>query len=462
MLAALAAMAARWRSTSNSPELCGPIDEQLQIDPALLQQAFARGLRSGPEWLDRLEHAVGFDAELEADAPVVLGTLKLLRELIGRDWHRHSSEYSLFDLEDYVQGSITMTPSELIYRIGLLAHQLENASPTALARRESTGTNRSVRTQLSGTSKSDENEYEDDFDELDEDDNGALDEKLASVIDEDFSATAAYGEYAGSGKYGSGGAGGVSAGRGGSGKLGYNDEDTYEDSYQQGPGRAQQGRHSSSSLVRSSAPSYSRSPRAAQDQVVLPRSVSESKVSDSDAPLSERRSNNSAGGARKSKSSVTTWIRDKKYQLGVKIGSGSFGEVYQCMNHEVRLQSLFLSLSLFWWYANPAPLPPHTTFPGKALCRQAAAHRRAASRRRRAGQRDSANARVSPRQHRALHWRRSRRGRRSGKHFPGVGTGRQRGAYAQNVWTLSTARRRQLHETDSSRSEFLAQGRHHP
>ena len=327
-------MAASRRSLT--PSELGPMDENLEIDYNLLQAAFARGLRTGPDYLAKLGRAVKFDSQLEMDSAYVIDALEMLRQMVGADLENGSTTFRLSDIADLLSNEVE-DKKDCVFRIGCIAHQLENISPTALNRRESGGTSHSVMSNLSGTgvsSKSDQ--YEDDFeinddDEITDDLYGAADviqrlrlpaeievlheheELCGDVTRRDLQSLKQRGE-----RYRSAAQRGTSI------------DETYVENH-------------SEYRKSSSAPSLRR-PRAPDREstreslVAPPPSYSAEKSPvEREAGRGEqiKRSGSAVLGTRKSKS-VVSWIQEKKYQLGIKIGSGSFGEVFQCMNNEVR------------------------------------------------------------------------------------------------------------------------------
>lgn len=327
----------------------GPIDENLQIDFGLLQEAFVRGLRSGPDYLIKLDRAVHFDNELEIEASTISEAFALLASLIEPDWNLYSKDYSLNDLEAMLDDKNISDKRECIYRIGLIAYQLENQSPTYINRRESGGTSRSVLSQISGTGTSKSDEYEEDFEEDD-----FVPDDTTDIYQPEDGGQYAQDAYSGS-------ASSYTQAQSRSRGISRTAAAIVEDDYSRSPlGRTmsplsnpipapiqhvyryQDSSENEESDIRNS--SISRRHSSDQRRGPVPQTNPGNDPSVASDSTGNREENTSAGGSRRSKS-VVSWIRDKKYQLGVKIGSGSFGEVYQCMNHEVCLEGCQIFLS---------------------------------------------------------------------------------------------------------------------
>lgn len=336
------------RRSLTPSELC-PVGDRLEIDEQLLQAAFSRGLRSGPEFLKRLGRAIRNDSTLESIAEHIVAALAMLQSLVGDDWESGSKEFRLGDVEDCLSNEVP-EKSDVCFRIGCIAHQLENVSPTGLNRRESGGTSRSVMSNLSGTKESDE--YEDDFDDEITDEitdeiyapepfQPRLRQSLEEPLQEpeelcgedtrrDLQLLKQRGE-----RYGRGGVAASSqmphGGRGGGGDV-YSIDETYVQNHQEYRQSASAPSLQRPRLVERESTSFAPTPRLhAEEKSPVER--------DGVIGGLVKRSSSAGMGPRKSKS-VVSWIREKKYQLGIKIGSGSFGEVFQCMNNEVNSSAL--------------------------------------------------------------------------------------------------------------------------
>lgn len=337
------------RRSLTPSELC-PVGDRLEIDEQLLQAAFSRGLRSGPDYLQRLGRACRNDSQLEKDVEYVLQAFAFLQNLVGDDWERSSKEFRLSDVSDYLSDTV-QDKNEVVFRIGCIAHQLENVSPTGQGRRESGGTSRSVMSNFSGTKESDE--YEDDFDadddEIADELHGAepIQQRFRQSLEEplqepeelcgedtrrDLQLLKQRGE-----RYSRGGVGASSqmprgnGGRGGGGGGGdvYSIDETYVQNHQEYRQSASAPTLQRPRQVERESSSFAPTPRLHAEEKSPVERESGGMV---------KRSSSAGMGYRKSKS-VVSWIREKKYQLGIKIGSGSFGEVFQCMNNEVNLHT---------------------------------------------------------------------------------------------------------------------------
>lgn len=340
----------------------GPIDEDLGIEFGVLRESFARGMESGPGFLDELERMAQYDNELEGETPSITRAFGLLKELIGADWQINSRDYGLSDLSDFLDD--TETRPLIVSRIGLLAFQLENTSPTSLNRRESAGTSRSIMTQNSRTSQSDEYKSDWEDEEIDDDDvmentrelpsgqygvRGSRDRRVSRTrmdqkeldSNEDLTEEPIFSTERRQEATSRPAISVVESSRIGAPSMPSNlevyaarvsryelDSDGDDDSSY--PPTRRYG-----SAPASAPRSYQPQSQSSPNVLGPPISAGGARVSTSDE-LGERRSSSSASGPRRSTTAVP-WIRDKKYTLGIKIGSGSFGEVFQCMNHEVSL-----------------------------------------------------------------------------------------------------------------------------
>jgi hypothetical protein len=372
------------------------VGETLDVDQALLEDAFSRGLsKNGKLYLEKLEMMVVNDSELENEVDDVVESMSILKEFVG-DGGEHANKLSLQDLENF-----GITSEKVRQRIGLLAFLMGNRSPSNREinslRRESSLSG--VQSQASGSG-----EYEDDFEALDDTDESPRvrlrKHQHQHHQQQQQQATADRGGgrgYTGGDEDGDngtrsflmekGGAGASSSSSSGSDcevdDVGGDDDDEdygegrdytveYEDEEDvddmlalsdRGVGDSHYppdggggGEEEEIELVfdsrlknrAPSAPQYRKPPPGAShqsvDQLYAPRkerkegaaAAAAAAVVSASVEGGQRAVSAGAVGKRR-KTKMASWIANHKWTLGEKIGSGSFGEVYQGMNDHGRL-----------------------------------------------------------------------------------------------------------------------------
>ncbi len=293
------------------------VSELLDISTEELNRAFTSGLRNtGTDFLNALEISIYDDKLLTLNLVQILEGLKTLKAFVGGGG-LHSSKISLLDLEDF------NIPKESIRRIGILAFNIRNRSPEATAM-----TALSIDPGLCDKGSGDystgvlsadksECEYEDDFEVHDDLD----DRKYSERYKED------------------------------EGDRYYSDSEEFSSSYdvESDFNDAAIGGDSSEEEAYAVDEDYELT-----DQVENVQKVSVPRVRMPSAPVqrltgsesaifgeeatevtSARRAASASGNRRRPK--TASWIQNSKWVLGEKIGSGSFGEVFQGMNNLGRL-----------------------------------------------------------------------------------------------------------------------------
>lgn len=278
-------------------------EEEIHIDPKLMNEAFQRGLRQGKlSYLNQLKSRALVDYELQDDEALIGKAFELMRKFIGTQG-THVNHLSLRDWEEFGLSK------HVINRLGYIAFQLDSASPVSKPTRR--GFNRVP------SSKNSDEVYDDDFEELEEieEDNG-LHSTVSTVRNnyshvEDTNISTDFGI--------------SDSVRSGDSKRGEDDDDIVDETIQYSIHKPALKVTSSTAAAKPLRPRSSVEPVSSKFEMeIVP--------ADPDDDVAKRAF--TAGAQRRGK--TATWIVNNEWRMGDKIGSGSFGEVYQGMNDRVR------------------------------------------------------------------------------------------------------------------------------
>ena len=322
-------------------DVVGEVGESIEIDIAALEGAFTSGLQSkGPEFLHELQRRVARDEELTIYVRKVHDSLQLLVDFIG-EGQPSDNTYKNISLRE--MGDFGM-PEEAQYRVGVLAFEIESSSPDSTIRSLATDSQNVVgRRERGYEGDEEENVYHD-----------------APFVD--IPARAAAKRSHGRVRLLSSGSDGYA--------CEYDKEDadgekadveggSYEDDFEieddgcydkeggdsgsedsQGCDYAEDEHH----LVAPVASYATVEPRRMQSAPVSRKTgvpvvaiAGSYTLSTPREGNSKPRATTSEGGRSKPAKAQPSWIIKHKWVLGEKIGTGSFGEVYQGMNDMGRL-----------------------------------------------------------------------------------------------------------------------------
>ena len=325
------------------------IGEDIYVTADQMEEAFSRGLaKQGKAYLDKLELMIINDSELEKDVNNIMESIYILKSFVG-EGGKHANKITLQELEDF-----GISSENVRHRIGLLAFLMGNRSPTGSNRLRRESSFSGIQSQASRS-----DEYEDDFETLDDIDesprtkqrkgrstsHGLRDESnISSSLDLDISscprATSAE----------------INSVEPSLDKINDSldaeaddsddaDDDYSEDLLSRSDPRGELVLEPNYELVRRRAPSapLTRNNSAAVEGQIDALTLGKDEGEyDSDAGMVDvkervERAKSAPVVGKKRRTRVAGWIRERQWSLGDKIGSGSFGEVYQGMNHQGRL-----------------------------------------------------------------------------------------------------------------------------
>lgn len=317
-----------------APEL----EEDLDIDPSIIEAAFCRGIRGGAPYVEKLLSKAMSDYELHSEKNMNQCLLKL-RDFVSID---KDNCHALL-LEDLVEEF--GLPKDLLPRLSQLILQIDNTSPTASSRlQDSKSTPNTIRSE--------------DCEEIDEDDYG-YDNDFEDTEGEDSKSSSAFflaemrvvANYKGRGKFYPGI---IKRDRGGGTfDILYEDGDNEEYVPEDRIRPQSEGKKSSHKLrevddqrvpkiqpaidpvafIRQRVSGNANRPHTTPERETTANSTSMAVNDSQDLRGSALRS--SSAGAAKRRGKPVSWILEKKWILGEKIGEGSFGLVFQCMNDKV-------------------------------------------------------------------------------------------------------------------------------
>ncbi len=325
------------------------IGEDIYVTAEQMEEAFSRGLaKQGKAYLDKLELMIINDSVLEEDVNGIIESISILKSFVG-EGGKHANKITLQELDDFGISSASVR-----HRIGLLAFLMGNRSPTGSGRVRRESSLSGIQSQASRS-----DEYEDDFETVDDTDesprtsqrkgrsisHGSREENCASTpLDLDTSYNLDGGDAASNpftailDKVDDSLEDAVAEV--------YSDDaedNDYSDDLLEGSDPGQETLvESEVTLVKRRTPSapLTRNPSAAAvgysgSSQGGGGTGSENGMAGAGEEMRRAKSASAAGKKRRSR--VAGWIRDRQWSLGDKIGSGSFGEVYQGMNHQGRL-----------------------------------------------------------------------------------------------------------------------------
>lgn len=340
-------------------------EEDINIDPKLINDTYQRLLKNGKlVFLEDLKNMAINDHELESEASSISRAFEMMKNSIGTN----GSKIENMTLDDWRRHGLKR---DVVERIGYLAHYYDTLSPKG---------RRKIVKQFSSATKSSEDNYEDDFEEVDEEESintlrnnfmdgsqnnssiktgsecGSHNHRYDSKIDdEELTVDSKIKTKAIAMTYS------------------YDNDEVYSD--------IEEYTEEASLKERNSGPNSGSPPAKQQVQQRLlqrptpsppveltkrpntmatvplkpntqvhrlqveklnePRRVqtadssNKAVTSASTSASTDARRHSASTSVSTARGRTATWITNGEWKLGEKIGSGSFGDVFQCLNHKV-------------------------------------------------------------------------------------------------------------------------------
>eukprot|EP01038_Epipyxis_sp_PR26KG_P004524 gene4524-6389_t len=327
------------------------VEEEIEIDPKLTNRAFQKGLKAGKlVYIDELLKRCLVDYDLEGYEDELNQAFHALkRNLINANSGIASSNFTLKDWDQFNLNK------RVINRIGYVAFQMETSSPVGERRRSSKGFGRVSSTSTNVTHNHEE-VYDDDFESVDDDSSINSISKLRQdhIRSDSMDISDTWVMKASNSLSTAGGQGAAIE------DLGEVEDETYSDKdYDSGSNSRNNSARASKSFIRRRSltdisggreEKKSASPNKASIIKMRPKTSSADnpqqilKEREDEEKEKERRAvtagnvNVSAVGIRvRTAVKTANWIKHNDWRLGEKIGSGSFGDVYQGMNDKGKL-----------------------------------------------------------------------------------------------------------------------------